>query len=481
MKYGLLILVLAGCSQIVKFEKECDVDSDCSSFLMCQDTLCVEPAPPPPACRVLHGLSEETDFHNKSALRIGLMMPRNGELEAEGDVMERVVGTLAFELNQAGGVSGRKLVFISCDSSGTKDEVARRAMWLVGQAKVPVLIGPLDDAAAEKVFREVTKPMRALHMAPQLRWTASDFESDDGLFWKLRSPEVSQLVAMAKVLDAKGYSKVAILRPDDHEGIRLSKSFKTLYCGQSDCLDKPILEMVYEAERENRRAVFSVADIDVAIGDFEPSVLLFFGDAEAFVTLADQDEALASLSGRPIFGTHRLHDVMSLQMLNESRVQALADQLVGFRPSCLKEEAYREFSDWFTRRFPTSLSHLNAAAAFDSAFLAAYLYAAVEPQDTVDGVSLSQQLLRLTQGGESTQIRLASFGETRDGLQSDSTHTVDLLGASGSLDFGDTYTTQSAVDAWYYDAASGQIKPFGEILSDNWDYQDDVLSELGSR
>ncbi|MEE2756685.1 MAG: ABC transporter substrate-binding protein [Myxococcota bacterium] len=480
MKYAVFILLVAGCSKIVEFEKECDADFDCPSFLICQDGACVEPAPPPAACRILYGLSDDAQFHNKSALRIGLMMPRSGEFKSDGEIMEKVIGTAIFEINQTMDAGGQNFVVVGCDSSGTSDEVVTRATWLIEQARVPILIGPIDGDKARAVFRRVAQQSRVLQIFPQLRPGSAHLQSDDGLLLKLVAPETSQFEAMVKVLNAKGYEKVASLRPDTHQGTHSFQSFESVYCGQVDCENKPVLDIVYGASREIGRGYFDVSSIDSALRAFGPEVLLFLGTADEFITLAEHEETLESLNGRPLFGTHYLHDAMSLQSLG-SQGQSLVNQLIGFLPSSLDGDAYGDFSDWFSARFPDIPAHLGSTAAFDSIFLAAYLYASQGSSGAVEGPALARQLSRITQGEEPMLVGLESFASTREVLQSNGASTIDLFGTSGALDFEGDYTTRSAVDAWYYDTAAGQIRILGEIFSSKSEYQEGVIPEIGTR
>ena len=52
------------------------------------------------------------------AVKIGLMGPMTGSWASEGQEMKQVVGLLADELNQQGGVLGRKVEIISEDDAG---------------------------------------------------------------------------------------------------------------------------------------------------------------------------------------------------------------------------------------------------------------------------------------------------------------------------------------------------------------------------
>ena len=52
------------------------------------------------------------------AVKVGLMGPMTGAWASEGQEMRQVVGLLADELNQQGGVLGRKIEIISEDDAG---------------------------------------------------------------------------------------------------------------------------------------------------------------------------------------------------------------------------------------------------------------------------------------------------------------------------------------------------------------------------
>ena len=73
------------------------------------------------------------------AVKIGLMGPMTGSWASEGQEMKQVVGLLADELNQQGGVLGRKVEIISEDDAGDPRQASLAANRLATQGIVSVI------------------------------------------------------------------------------------------------------------------------------------------------------------------------------------------------------------------------------------------------------------------------------------------------------------------------------------------------------
>ena len=169
MRICLLILfVLAGCSQVIDVGAECSSDRDCRSDLICEESLCVFRPTAPATCRTVYGV-EPSAALDPSVIRFGMLMPTTGDLGPVGQAIERAVGLAATEINQNGGIDGRRFGLISCDTGSDPKTALEGARWLVEGARVPAFIGPARSTVTLEVFNEIAYANDVLVMSPRRR------------------------------------------------------------------------------------------------------------------------------------------------------------------------------------------------------------------------------------------------------------------------------------------------------------------------
>ncbi|NLX17679.1 MAG: branched-chain amino acid ABC transporter substrate-binding protein [Desulfobulbus sp.] len=89
-----------------------------------------------------------TSTQAADAVKIGLMGPLTGAWAGEGQEMKQVVGLLAEELNQQGGVNGKKVEILNEDDAGDPRQASLAANRLATQGVVAV-IGTYGSAITE--------------------------------------------------------------------------------------------------------------------------------------------------------------------------------------------------------------------------------------------------------------------------------------------------------------------------------------------
>ena len=142
------------------------------------------------------------------AVKIGLMGPMTGSWASEGQEMKQVVGLLADELNQQGGVLGRKVEIISEDDAGDPRQASLAANRLATQGIVAVIgtYGSSITEAAQNIYDEAGI-VQVANGSTAIRL------SEKGLanFFRTCPRDDEQGKVATATIGKLGYKKVAIL------------------------------------------------------------------------------------------------------------------------------------------------------------------------------------------------------------------------------------------------------------------------------
>lgn len=109
--------------------------------------------------------AEPTKAPAAGPIKIGALIPFTGLETHNGLSMKYGAEIAGDEVNEAGGILGRKVEFVWEDTTGVPDVAVQKAQKLMKQDKVDVIIGTLSSAERAAVFA-VTTPAKMLFMNP---------------------------------------------------------------------------------------------------------------------------------------------------------------------------------------------------------------------------------------------------------------------------------------------------------------------------
>jgi ABC-type branched-subunit amino acid transport system substrate-binding protein len=149
---------------------------------------------------------EETDH---DAVTIGLLLPFTGGDSATASNFERAVLMARDQVNEGGGVSGRKLRVISADTHSNLERAEASARQLI-EAGAVVLIGPESTEVAEHI-KPLADENDVVVLSP-LVGAADDRDVDCDKPWFRLAPSARVLgEALAKRMVADGFMRAAVL------------------------------------------------------------------------------------------------------------------------------------------------------------------------------------------------------------------------------------------------------------------------------
>lgn len=219
-------------------------------------------------------------------IRIGGLFAESGPSAFVGTAT-RLVAELAFkEINESGGVLGRKLELVRLDDQSDPNAALRLARQLVEQEQVLAIIGPTrtDSGLAVKKYTEEKG-------VPTIMTVGGDPIIAGGKFgpyhWTFQAPQRSSTAVekIYKHLKAKGLTRIAILTAKDGFG-QDGKTHLTAMAARHD------IEIVAEESMDAGEADFSAQTFKLLMAKPQAIVVWTIGPAGSIVT-----KNLAALPG----------------------------------------------------------------------------------------------------------------------------------------------------------------------------------------
>jgi len=466
---GLAWVALAGCSAALDFGAECGSSADCVGVRVCAQGFCVladagigerdarRPAPTGEivnaACPTLFGATEE-EVKAGRAVVIGSLLPLTGGLSGVGPLMEKAVWLAADQINQLGGVDGRKLAVLSCDDgTGGDDKAVNAARHLVAQVGVQAIVGPAASSTSILVLGSVARPAGVVLVSPSATSPDLTAQLDDDLLWRTAPSDEIQGAAVSAWLKGEGIERVAVVTRNDSYGNALGDAIRRSYCPM--CTPEQLFTRSYDP------AMLNAAEVVTALQAFGPQ-------ATVFVSYFDDGVALLNASGAamgvPLDRFVLTDGVRDARIVTEVTHPEVLDALFGTAPATPAGETYAAFVSDFRGRWATDAGQFSANA-YDATYLLALAIAAAGEGATPTGAQIAQNLKRLSIG-PSVAVGRGQFLEALRALRASETATINLQGASGPLDFDPrTGEAPADIEGWRVNRAAGRIESTGTLYT----------------
>ena len=483
----------AGCSLALDFDDQCTRDADCDAVgrgLRCDRGFCVKRdlVQVDGPCGRLFG-EDPRNAEPGSVILLGTILPKSGALGTQGQPMENGVDLAVNQINQIGGVLGRKIGVLACDSGTNSAQAVAAARHLIDVGGVDAIIGAGASGPTIDAFSTVAKQAGVLMISPSATSPAISNLSDDGLLWRTAPSDAIQGRAIAGYLLERGLGAgqhhVAIVNRDDAYGNGLALVIQQEFCAAASCSDSTFLVDVYGSDADAAGLAAEQQQIVDDLVSFGPDAVVLIAypqDGLQFLSLASgKGFAFVLTDGTKdlgLLGAHLVTPQEGLPTIDDATLCAL----VGTSPSAPAPEYFDAFARAYQARFDVSPNNFEAKA-FDALYAVGLAYAAatgagVAPGD-IDGRALAQGLTRLSAGDE-VRFGIEDWNTGVTALSSGDRTTVDVSGASGPLNFNAVVgEAPGAIDLWRLDPSAlqddGKIEELGVVLDDTGDYIQGVV------
>ncbi|MBN1206002.1 MAG: ABC transporter substrate-binding protein [Myxococcaceae bacterium] len=443
---GILTLstaLLTGCSLTTASGlTECETSADCEDDEVCTSGFCL---PQPIGCGVSEGDS------SPDAVQIGAVLPLSvsatnpnaGTDASEVQGLNAIL--LALKSINERGAAGKKLRLHVCDTAFDTDRAAKQTEWLITEKKVVALLtaGSTQTLAAAAISLPAgVLTMSSSATSPEL--TKKEDNSTLGLLWRTSPSDVIQGKVIANLLltDPRFNTaqKVGLIHLDDLYGQGLRD---VLLTELGSTAKNPTV--VSYALKDEAAITAAVTELDRQDPDLT-IVVGFEDDASLIIKRAANSTNLKAGSGHRWFFTDSAKDA---QLLQDATVRGQIQGAYGTAPAQGVGLAFNSFRSTFITDFKADpLEYSFTSHSYDSMYLLGLGVA--YSQGTSNAVTSLKIAEGLTQVSNEAlppiELAPSKFTETSGELAAG--RSINVEGASGSLQFNEAGEAPSPIELW---------------------------------
>lgn len=168
---------------------------------------------------------------------IGFLTSYTGELGAYGEPYTNAATMAIDDINEAGGVLGRKLVMFTQDDQSSPEQAIKAARTLIGVNKVPVLSGMNSDGLV--AVYPVAKENKVFVTSQSAGTTRMDTDHGDWFFRSVPSDSFDGQVA-ARILLEKGYKNIAMIYENDESRQSIANAMAEAFVAGGGTIDAQV-------------------------------------------------------------------------------------------------------------------------------------------------------------------------------------------------------------------------------------------------
>ncbi len=441
----LLALLLAGCSLGNPSRDDCVTSADCRSafgggFFCDPDTGLCESA----VTTACPELFPPEALDDPEAIVLGTIFDRSSPNQR---ARERAARLAVAGIDERAGIDGRLVALLHCDTSIAP---ATEAADHLVRAGVPAIVGPSSSSNVEAVFSS-HRDDGVLVISPSA--TATQLESLDatmpGLLWRTAPPDTLQAdVIVQELADAAVATLGIVTRQNDTYAQSLSVLVQ----------QRAMTPGIAIGATPQFADTAAIAGAAMAVVETPPSAVMFISsqvaDAAAFL---DAAASIPAYDGVPILLTDAAanEDLFRLVTTGSARFA----QVRATRPAAPDTIITNEFRSAYMAandgEDPLAFSFTaNTYDAMALVLLGAGFALGLE--DTLDGAGIAEGITRMS-AGMPRELLAANFLSIIEELRREP--GVDVVGASGPLDFGpDEELTTALYDVLDVDEAGPRFR-----------------------
>ncbi|WP_224370991.1 ABC transporter substrate-binding protein [Hyalangium versicolor] len=445
--FGILTLstaLLAGCSFTTAGGlSECDTSADCGENQVCTQNFCVAL---PAGCGTHYGDPAADAVQIGAALPLSLSAtnPDLGKDESEVQGLNAILLALE-EINQRG-AAGKKISLNFCDTAFDANRTAVQTQWLVSEKKIVALLtaGSTQTlAAADVTLKNNVLTMSSSATSPELAAVADKNGGSVGLLWRTAPSDVIQGKVISNLLvnDARfdSAAKIGLLYLDDPYG----QGLFNVITEQLRTTSKIVKSVPYKRKDEP-----SITQGVTQLDAFDPDLTVVVGfedDASLIVKRGSNTTNLKLGSGHKWFFTDSVKDVA---LLDDAAVRTQVQNAYGTAPATNGGQAFASFQSRFESTYsgtdPSNFSFTSHA--YDSMYL--FGLAVAYSQGTSGSVTGPKMAEGLTKMSSGTLYQLTSSNFTEAATALANNQSINVEGASGSLQFDEAGEAPSPTELW---------------------------------
>jgi branched-chain amino acid transport system substrate-binding protein len=347
-------------------------------------------------------------------LRLGGILPETGNLAFLGPPEFAGVELAVADINEAGGVLGADIEWLSGDS-GDNSEVANATVDRLLAEDVDGFIGAASSGVSLTVIDKITQAGK-IHFSPANTSPAFTTYDDNGLYFRTAPSDVVQGAALADIMIGDGAATAAFLVLNDSYGTGLLEFTRGPFEDQGG---EVLVETIYDPKAENFDA--EVAEVVAA----DPDAIVIIGFDETSKILTGLIESGFGPADKAVYGTDgNMGNALAEKFDDPSVVAGMRGTLPGV--DVAGEMA--DFRDDLLAIDPDLIDFSYSAESYDAVVITAL---AAEIAGSDDGVAVAAEINGVTRDGE----ECSSYPDCLELVKAGT--DIDYQGASGPLEFID--------------------------------------------
>jgi len=235
--------------------------------------------------------SSDTQGKSDGPVKLGVAVPLSGPLAQVGSSMELAAKYATKEINDAGGVDGRKVELVVADTTEDPTRAGQEINRLLTQEHIDFLLGPATTDMFAATYNTVTQAnIPQLHGSGSTDYTPA--KAPNSFSYTASVPD--QASAMVKYAVSKGYKSVAVVEDNGQYGKAAGASLREALTAQG---------IKVTTTREYKAGDADMTALMLAVQKSKPDAVMVFasnGDDTGHVLKAAQDVTL----NLPIIGNY---------------------------------------------------------------------------------------------------------------------------------------------------------------------------------
>lgn len=337
----------------------------------------------------LYPQSDESSPASRT-IDIGAILPLTGDIASYGQAAKKGIDLAINEINESGGINGRRLNVIFEDNQGTARASVSAFHKLDALNEVPVIFGAAASSNTLSICEMATSKkiilMTPISSSPELTSKCGEY------FFRVCPSDNAQASMMADLIHSRGHSNIAIIYVQNSWGESLhsefTRHFKKLNCNIITA------ESIKEGERDLRATLTKIKAAN-------PDALYAITYGREGGALLRQSKELSIKF--PIFGA----DVWgSPELLNTAGDAANGVPIIA--PASFAGDEHDEFASSFRQAYSGEQPGTYSAYGYDMTLLVAE---ALKSTENIDANNLLQILRTLRYTGVTGEIAFDANGE----------------------------------------------------------------------
>lgn len=320
-------------------------------------------------------------------IKIGTISPLTGAAASYGEKMTRAIDLAVQEVNEKGGINGKKVVVIHEDDKLEAKDGVTVFKKLTSIDKVSAVIGAVGSSVTLAIA-PVAESSKIPLITP-ISSAVSISKAGDFIF-RICPSDALQGVIISKWVKEKGFNNVAILYINNDYGTGLKDRFKEEFTKLGGGV---VLEEAFEKESKDMRTQISKIKTAKVDAIFLPSYM-----EEAGTALKQIKELKVQAQ---VFGTDPYHDPKMLEIAGNA-----ADGVLFTDVASPSGSVFEEFAKRYKAKYNQD-AEVIAAQSYDAVSV---LLKAIEKAGT-DPVKIKIELYKVKFTGASGQIEFDQNGD----------------------------------------------------------------------